>query len=424
MLFLRVQFPIDLPFFLRQNRKREFLWAMKKGSVQELQFAKRLEHFGEGVFSELLALKQKKEAQGMQVIDLSVGTPNIPPVEAIRRVLAESALDPTQYIYAISDTEALQQAVAQWYSRRYQVKLDPNTQVCSLLGSQEGLTHIALSIADPGDTVLVPDPCYPAFSCGPMLAGAKLCWMPLKKENNYLIDFDAIPEADAKAAKLMVVSYPNNPTTALAPDWFYEKLIAFAKKYDIIVLHDNAYSELVFDGVHCGSFLRFPGAADVGVEFNSLSKTYGMAGARVGFCVGNAQIVKMLKTLKSNLDYGMFLPVQKAAAAAITGDQSCVERTRAAYEKRRDVLCSAFEALGWHFAKPAATMFVWAEIPAKYGEDDTRFALELADKAGVLVTPGSAFGPSGKGHVRMALVQDEEALRQAADRMRKTDIFA
>lgn len=388
-----------------------------------MQFAKRMEQFGEGVFSELLTLKREKEAQGVQVIDLSVGTPNIPPVENIRRTLAEAAEDPRQYIYAISDTSELQQAVAQWYSRRYGVTLNPETQVVSLLGSQEGLTHIALSIADPGDTVLVPDPCYPAFSCGPMMAGARLAWMPLKKENDYLVDFDAIPEEDAKAAKLMVVSYPNNPTAAVAPDWFYEKLIAFAKKYDIIVLHDNAYSELVFDGKICGSFLRFPGAAEVGVEFNSLSKTYGMAGARVGFCVGNEQVVSMLKQLKSNMDYGMFLPIQKAAAEAITGDQSCVVRTRAAYEKRRDILCEAFDKLGWHFEKPAATMFAWAQIPAKYGDDDRHFSRELVEKAGVLVTPGSAFGPSGKGHVRMALVQDEEALQEAAQRMSKTSIF-
>lgn len=388
-----------------------------------MRFAKRMEQFQEGVFSELLEQKRKKEAQGVQVIDLSVGTPNIPPVESIRRTLAEAAENPRQYVYAIGDTPELQQAAAQWYSHRYGVTLDPQTQVCSLLGSQEGLTHIALSIVDPGDAVLVPDPCYPAFRCGPELAGGRLVWMPLKPENKYLIDFDAIPEQEAKAAKLMVVSYPNNPTAAVAPDWFYEKLIAFAKKYEIIVLHDNAYSELVFDGKTCGSFLQFPGAAEVGVEFNSLSKTYGMAGARVGFCVGNAQVIAQLKQLKSNLDYGMFLPIQQAAAEAITGDQTCVAHTRAAYEARRDFLCAAFDKLGWHFAKPAATMFVWAQIPARYGEDDRRFTEELLEKAGVLVTPGSAFGASGRGHVRMALVQEEEALREAAVRMGKTDIF-
>ena len=222
-----------------------------------------------------------------------------------------------------------------------------------------------------------------------------------------------IPEETAKKAKLMVISYPNNPTTVMAPDCFYEEVIAFAKKYDIIVLHDNAYSELVFDGKTCGSFLHFPGAKEVGVEFNSLSKTYGLAGARIGFCVGNEEVVSHLKMLKSNMDYGMFLPVQKAAVAAITGDQSCVETTRKAYERRRDALCDGMTEIGWKMDKPEATMFVWAKIPDKFSES-TSFAMELAEKAGLLVTPGSAFGPSGEGYVRLALVQDEDVLKKAA----------
>ena len=209
-----------------------------------MQFAKRMEQFADGIFTELLAMKTQQEKAGHTVIDLSVGTPNIPPVERIRRALADAALDPKNYVYAIRDTSALQKAAAVWYKRRYGVELDPETQIESLLGSQEGLTHICLSIIDPGETVLVPDPCYPAFSCGPLVADGRLCYMPLKKENGYLIDFDAIDPEDAKKAKLMIVSYPNNPTTAIAPDSFYEKLIAFAKKYDIIVIHDNAYSEL------------------------------------------------------------------------------------------------------------------------------------------------------------------------------------
>ena len=212
-------------------------------------------------------------------------------------------------MYAISDQKALLEAVAQWYQRRYGVTLDAQTEICSLLGSQEGLAHIALSIVDEGETVLVPDPCYPVFGDGPLIAGAKLAYMPQKKENGYVIQLQDIPEETARAAKLMVVSYPNNPTTALAPDRFYEELIDFAKTYDIIVLHDNAYSELVFDGKTAGSFLRFPGAKEVGVEFNSLSKTYGLAGARIGFCIGNPDVVAHLKLLKSNMDYGMFLPV-------------------------------------------------------------------------------------------------------------------
>ena len=210
----------------------------------------------------------------------------------------------------------------------------------------------------------------------------------------------------------MIVSYPNNPTTVMAPDSFYEELIAFAKKYDIIVLHDNAYSELVFDGKTCGSFLRFPGAKEVGVEFNSLSKTYGMAGARVGFCVGNPEVVAHLKMLKSNMDYGMFLPIQKAAIAAITGDQACVAETRAAYERRRDVLCDGLNEIGWRMEKPESTMFVWAKIPDGF-ENSLDFVQTLFEKTGVLVTPGSAFGPSGEGYVRMALVQEEDAMRRA-----------
>lgn len=389
-----------------------------------MDFAKRMEPFGDGVFTELLALKTEKERAGMRVVDLSVGTPNIPPAPHIRQALQEAAASPENYVYAIRDTQALQEAAAAWYRRRYGVALDPGTEVVSLLGSQEGLTHICLAVTDPGDTVLVPDPCYPAFACGPQVAGARLAYLPLKKENGYLVDFDAIDPAVARAAKLITVSYPNNPTTALAPDSFYEKLIAFAQKYDLLVLHDNAYSDLVFDGQACGSFLRFPGAKEVGVEFNSLSKTYGMAGARVGFCVGNARAVGMLKTLKSNLDYGMFLPVQRAAIAAITGDQSCVAATRAAYQARRDLLVSLFGELGWHIDPPPATMFVWARVPARYGRDDAAFARDLACRAGVLVTPGSAFGPGGAGHVRMALVQSEASLRFAAAQMAKTGIFA
>lgn len=377
-----------------------------------MEFAKRMDRFGEGVFSMLAQMKQKRIAEGKEIIDLSIGAPNIPPAPHILKALSEECLKPENYLYAIQDTKELLEAVAEWYRRRYEVELDADTEICSLLGSQEGLAHIALSIADEGDTVLVPDPCYPVFADGPSLAGAKLYYMPQKKENNYVIDLKEIPEDVAKAAKLMIVSYPNNPTTVMAPDSFYEELIAFAKKYDIIVLHDNAYSELVFDGKTCGSFLRFPGAKEVGVEFNSLSKTYGLAGARIGFCIGNSEVVGRLKLLKSNMDYGMFLPIQKAAVAALTGDQSCVAETRAAYERRRDLLCDGFNRIGWKMDKPEGTMFVWAEIPKGF-ETSLDYVTALLERAGVLVTPGSAFGPSGEGYVRMALVQDEEAIERA-----------
>ena len=303
-----------------------------------MEFAKRMNQFGEGVFSRLAEMRKKRTAAGKEVFDLSIGAPNIPPAKHIMEAIAQAVMEPKNYVYAITDTAELLQAVADWYQRRYDVTLDKDTEICSLLGSQDGLSHIALSILDPGDVMLVPDPCYPIFADGPRIAGAELYYMPQKKEKEYVIQLNEIPEEVAKKAKFMLVSYPNNPTAAMAPESFYHELVAFAKKYDIIVLHDNAYSELVFDGQTWGSFLSIPGAKDVGVEFNSLSKTYGMAGARIGFCLGNAKVVGMLKTLKSNMDYGMFLPVQKGAVAALTGDQSIVADTCKAYERRRDVL--------------------------------------------------------------------------------------
>lgn len=387
-----------------------------------MEFAKRMNQFGEGVFSRLAAMRKDRTAQGKEVYDLSIGAPNIPPAKRIMEVMAEAVMNPANYVYAINDTQQLLEAVAQWYKRRYQVELDSDTEICSLLGSQDGLSHIALSILDPGDVMLVPDPCYPIFADGPRIAGAELYYMPLEKENDYVIQLRDIPEEIARKAKFMLVSYPNNPTAAMAPESFYHELVAFAKKYDIIVLHDNAYSELVFDGKTCGSFLSIPGAMDVGVEFNSLSKTYGLAGARIGFCVGNKDVVGMLKTLKSNMDYGMFLPIQVAAVEALEGDQSIVAETRQAYEQRRNVLCDGLIAAGWHMDKPQGTMFVWAKIPAQY-KDSESFVEDLFNRAGILVTPGSAFGPSGEGYVRMALVQSEETMKKIALRAAQSGIF-
>ena len=387
-----------------------------------MEFAKRMELFGDGIFSVLLKMKEEQLAAGKRVVDLSIGAPNIPPAQHIRDAISREAQKAENYVYALRDTAELQQAVATWYQRRYGVQIDPACEVTSLLGSQEGLSHIAMTITDPGEVVLVPDPCYPIFGDGPRLAGAKLAYMPQRAENGYVIDLREIPEETARAAKLMVVSYPNNPTTAMAPDSFYRDLIEFARKYDIIVLHDNAYSDLVFDGRTCGSFLRFEGAKEVGVEFNSLSKTYGLAGARIGFCIGNREVVSKVATLKSNLDYGMFLPIQAAAVAAITGDQACVAETCAAYQRRRDLLCEGFSRIGWRMEKPVATMFVWAPLPEGY-TNSMEFATQLLQKAGVLVTPGSAFGPSGEGYVRLALVQGEEAMAWAIDSVQKSGIL-
>lgn len=388
-----------------------------------MKFANRMNQFGEGVFSRLAVMRKNRLAQGKEVYDLSIGAPNIPPTKRIMEVMAEAVMKPSNYVYAINDTQQLLEAVAQWYKRRYDVELNPETEICSLLGSQDGLSHIALSILDPGDVMLVPDPCYPIFADGPRIAGAELYYMPLQKENDYVIQLQDIPEEIARKAKFMLVSYPNNPTAAMAPESFYHEVVAFAKKYDIIVLHDNAYSELVFDGQSCGSFLSIPGAMEVGVEFNSLSKTYGLAGARIGFCVGNKEVVGMLKTLKSNMDYGMFLPIQAAAVEALTGNQAVVAETRAAYEHRRDVLCDGLIEAGWHMEKPAGTMFVWAPIPDSY-QDSESFVADLLDKTGVLVTPGSAFGPSGEGYVRMALVQSEDTMKKIVEAVAASGIFS
>lgn len=387
-----------------------------------MKFAKRMNQFSENIFSKLLESKRNKLEKGEMVIDLSVGTPNIPPATHIREALYTAAAEGENYIYAINDQSALLEAVSYWYETRYGVVLNPQTEVCSLLGSQEGLAHISLSIINEGDLVLVPDPFYPAFANGPLLAGAKLYYMPQKKENGYVICLEDIPEDVARKAKFMLVSYPNNPTTAIAPDCFYHDLIAFAKKYGIIVLHDNAYSDLVYEGGIGKSFLSFPGALDVGVEFNSLSKTYGLAGARVGFCIGNEAIVSGLKTLKSNMDYGMFLPIQKAAIAAITGNQDCVEDARKAYEQRANVLCKGFNEIGWNIEKPKATMFVWTSIPSHYKKSED-FVIDMLEKAGVLVTPGSAFGPSGEGYVRIALVQDEKVIKKAIQAVHECGIL-
>ena len=388
-----------------------------------MKFAKRMDLFGEGVFARLAAMKQKKFSAGEQIIDLSIGAPNIPPPAHVMKVLSEESLKPQNYVYAITDTRELLNEVADWYSRRYRVTLDPQSEICSLWGSQEGLSHLALTIIDDGDLTLVPDPCYPIFADGAKLAGSEIFFMPQLKEHDYIIQLDDIPRDVVARAKFMVVSYPNNPTCAVANADFYERLIHFAKRNEIIVLHDNAYSELIFDGRRGESFLSFKGAKDIGVEFNSLSKTYGIAGARVGFCLGNREVVKRIKLLKSNIDYGLFLPIQKAAIAALQSPQEVIDKTRAAYIERRDALVDGLNAAGWHMDKPRATMFVWAPIPKNFSTSE-EFVTFLLERANVLVTPGSAFGISGEGFVRMALVQTADVMRKVAAQVKGARILS
>ena len=384
-----------------------------------MKFARRMENFGEGVFARLAALKQQKISAGEEVIDLSIGAPNIPPPAHVMKVLAAEALKPENYVYAVTDTRELLNEASDWYRRRYGVELDPASEICSLYGSQEGLSHIALTLIDDGDLTLVPDPCYPIFADGPKIAGSKIFFMPQLREHDYIIQLDKIPADVAARAKFMVVSYPNNPTTAIAPADFYERLIHFAKRNDIVVLHDNAYSELIFDGTRGLSFLSFDGAKDVGVEFNSLSKTYGMAGARVGFCLGNRKVVGRVKLFKSNIDYGLFLPIQRAAIAALQSPQEVIDKTRAAYVERIDALIDGLNAAGWKIDKPKATMFVWAPVPKGFSTSE-EFVKTLLDKSNVLMTPGNAFGSSSEGFVRMALVQTADTMKKVAEQVKRT----
>lgn len=369
-----------------------------------------------GVFARLAARKAELIAGGCDVIDLSVGAPDLPPDQGVTRALCMSAADPAQYVYSLEDIPALRRAAADWYARRFGVLIDPDTEVTSLLGSQEGLAHIALTLCDEGSVALVPDPCYPIFAFGPRLAGARLVTMPMRPENGFLIDLRDIADADARAARLMIVSYPNNPTGAVAPISWYRDLAAFAKEFDIAVVHDNAYCELAFGDEPCGSFLAVPGAKEVGVEFNSLSKTYAMAGARIGFCLGNPDIVGALKRLKSNIDYGVFLPVQHAAIEALSGDQACVAANREAYRRRRDLLIDAARRVGWDIPSPGGSMFVWAPIPDGW-EGAAAFCEAAMERAHTILVPGDSFGAQGRGYVRIALVQSEERIAEAMRRL-------
>ena len=373
------------------------------------------------VFTELNLKKRELLESGKEVIDFSIGTPDLPPSPIIVERIKKEVANNENYVYAINDSEELINAVINWYRNRYNVDLGRD-EITSLLGSQSGFAEVALTLLDPGDIVLTPDPGYPVFSIGPIVAGAEIHHIPLLKENKYLMDFDAIDESIAKKAKLIVVSYPNNPTAATAPRSFYVKLVAFAKKYDIIVLHDNAYSELIFDGSFGGSFLSIPGAKDVGIEFNSLSKTYSIPGCRVAFAVGNKEIITALKTIKSHLDYGMFLPLQKAAIEALNCSSSYVEFVRSTYEKRRNLLIGGLNEIGWKVDLTGGTMFVWAHIPPNF-VSSMDFTLKLLEKTGVIVVPGISFGVQGEGFVRIALVQNEEAIKKAITKIKESNIL-
>ena len=376
----------------------------------KLNVAQRMEEFQPGIFNVLDERRQQRLAQGLPVYNLSIGTPDFLPEPHVVQALAQAASEPANYRYSLTELPELVEAVQRWYLRRYGVELEPE-ELMSIYGSQEGLTHIGWALCDPGDVVLVPDPGYPIFEMGPALCGAEIVHYPLKEENGYLPDLDGMDPELADRAKMMVVSYPANPVCVTAPDEFYHKLIAFAKAHNIIILHDNAYSDIIFDGLEGKSFLAYEGAKEVGVEYNSLSKTYNLTGARISFVLGNRQIIQTFRRLRSQIDYGIFLPVQHAAIAALNGPQDSVARNRAEYQARRDALCGGLRSIGWNVPDSQGSMFVWAPLPKGYS-NSVDFCFELLERSGLLCTPGSAFGPLGEGHVRFALVQPVSMMQE------------
>ena len=387
----------------------------------KLNVAQRMEEFQPGIFNVLDERRQQRLAQGLPVYNLSIGTPDFLPEPHVVQALAQAASQPTNYRYSLTELPELVEAVQHWYLRRYGVELEPE-ELMSIYGSQEGLTHIGWALCDPGDVVLVPDPGYPIFEMGPALCGAEIVHYPLKEENGYLPDLDGIEPELADQAKMMVVSYPANPVCVTAPDEFYHKLIAFAKAHNIIILHDNAYSDIIFDGRVGKSFLAYEGAKEVGVEYNSLSKTYNLTGARISFVLGNRQLIQTFRRLRSQIDYGIFLPVQHAAIAALNGPQDSVTRNRAEYQARRDALCGGLRSIGWDVPDSQGSMFVWAPMPKGY-HNSVDFCFELLERSGLLCTPGAAFGQLGEGHVRFALVQPVPVMQEIVAAVAKSGII-
>ena len=382
----------------------------KESQTYKIAPADRLASVSEYYFSKKLKEVAQMNAEGKDVISLGIGSPDMPPSEKTIETLCSNAHDPNGHGYQpYVGIPELRKSFAAWYQRWYGVELNPNTEIQPLIGSKEGILHVTLAFVNPGEQVLVPNPGYPIFEIGPFLCDAQIAYYNLLPENDYLIDFDSIDEDTAKKAKMMVVSYPLNPVCATAPDEFYDKLIAFAKKYNIIIIHDNAYSEIIYDGQIGGSFLSHEGAMEVGVEFNSLSKTYNLTGLRLSFLIGNREIVSKFKTVRSQFDYGTSFIYQKAAVAALNGPQGYVADNRAEYELRRNALVAGIKKLGLKPADVKGTMFVWAAIPDGY-TSSTDYVMELLNKTGVLCTPGSSFGSLGEGHVRFALVLPHEEI--------------
>ncbi len=387
-----------------------------------MEFSKRMQLFGDEIFAALNEKKVALEAAGRTIYNLSVGTPDFAPAPHIMEALVSAAQDPENWKYSLRDLPEMLDAVCSYYKRRFGVEISP-CQVASCNGSQEGCGHIGMVLCDEGDTVLLPNPCYPVFIAGAKLAGAEPYFYPLVKEHGFLPYVAGIPEDVARRAKYMIVSLPANPVGSVGTPELYAEIVAFAKKYDILIIHDNAYSDIIFDGAVGHSFFNTPGAMDVGVEFFSLSKSFDVTGARVSFLVGRPDVVAAFRRLRGQIDFGMFLPVQKAAIAALTGPLDQVKEQCAVYQQRRDALCGGLRSIGWDVPDSHGSMFVWAPIPPKY-TSSMDFCMDLVEKSGVLCTPGSSFGPAGEGYVRFALTMPAAQIDRAVQSIRDSGILA
>ena len=389
--------------------------------MSKIQFSEMVNGFKTGIFATLNEKKEELIKEGRKVYNLSVGTPDFKPAPHVMKAMQDACKDPENYKYALADLPELLKAVQYRYEKRFGVRVETD-EIMSVYGSQECMAHIGMVFCNPGDTILVPNPGYPMFEMSGIMAKANLEYYTIKEENGYLPDLDHIPEETLKRAKYMIVSYPLNPVCGCAPDEFYPKLIDFAKKNEIVILHDNAYSDIIYTRKQGRSFLSFEGAKEVGVEFYSLSKSYNLTGARISFVVGNREIIEKFRTLRSQIDYGIFLPIQYAAIAALTGPDDFIEEQRQQYEARNRALCGGLRKIGWNVPDSQGTMFVWAKIPEGY-ESSADFCIRLMERTGVIVTPGSAFGSEGEGYVRMALVVDEQMIAEIIQVLDESGIF-
>lgn len=384
----------------------------------KVQLANRVKNLPPYLFATIDKMKQDALSRGIDLIDLSIGDPDIPTPSHIVAAMKKAVENPEHHRYpSYVGMLSYREAATDWYKQRFNVNLDPKTEVLSLIGSKEGIGHIPLAFVNHGDVVLVPSPGYPVYPVGTLFAGGESHIMPLKEENGFLPDFKAIPEDVLKRAKLMFLNYPNNPTAANASEGFFKEAIALASKYNIIICHDAAYSEMYYDNEKPISFMEVEGAKDVGIEFHSLSKTYNMTGWRIGFAVGNKDVIAGLGKIKSNLDSGVFQAIQEASIIALKTEDSILSGIRKIYQDRRDALYEGLKGLGIQANKPKATFYVWAKVPKEF--DSTKFVAHLLEEAGVLGTPGVGFGAPGEGYIRFALTQPVERIKEAVERIRK-----